>query len=177
MDAFQDEWLESDSEGSGTGHTVTTGTPSTMVDASGLAVHSASAPPAIPVGVVRLPSPTDRFLMRDDDHVVSPTSGLPGFQNLTLAAADPIPASMPMVLPFETDAEDPEVRAMRAKIYRDRDVWPLESREEAMLFRHYIQRLSICVSDSIAASFVPGWMLTIVLMSPTARRLRSEPVL
>lgn len=45
-----------------------------------------------------------------------------------------------MVVPFETDTEDPEVRAMRAKIYREEDVWPLESREEAMLFRHYVQK-------------------------------------
>lgn len=51
-----------------------------------------------------------------------------------------------MVIPFEMEAEDPEVRAMRARIYRDKDIWPLESREEAMLFRHFIQKLSICVS-------------------------------
>lgn len=71
---------------------------------------------------------------------------LPGFQNLTLAVSESIPATMPMVIPFEMEAEDPEVRAMRAQIYRDKDIWPLESREEAMLFRHFIQRLSICVS-------------------------------
>lgn len=59
-----------------------------------------------------------------------------------------------MVVPFETDTEDPEVRAMRAKIYREEDVWPLESREEAMLFRHYIQKLSICVSKIIALAYV-----------------------
>lgn len=43
----------------------------------------------------------------------------------------------------EVDPEDPAVQAMRAKIYRDQDAWPLETREEAMLFRHYIQKLSI----------------------------------
>lgn len=79
-------------------------------------------------------------------------SGLPGFQHLTLAPADPNPAPMSMVVPFETDTEDPEVRAMRAKIYREKDVWPLESREEAILFRHYVQKLSICVSYPIAST-------------------------
>lgn len=92
--------------------------------------------------------------MRDDDHVVSPVSGLPGFQHLSLAPVDPVPAPMTVVLPFETDNEDPEVRAMRAKIYREKDVWPLESREEAILFRHYIQNLSICVSYFTATMFL-----------------------
>ncbi|ROV92478.1 hypothetical protein VSDG_06664 [Cytospora chrysosperma] len=144
-DAFQEDWPDSVSEGSGTVHTGTTGTTATIVDASGLAVHPASAPPDIAVGPIRLPSPTDRFLMRDDDHGAPPGGGLPGFQHLTLAPVDSISAPIPMVVPFETDTEDPEVRAMRAKIYREEDVWPLESREEAMLFRHYIQKLSICL--------------------------------
>lgn len=160
VDAFQDDWPDSESEGSGTAHTgttVTTTTTATIVDASGLAVHPGFAPPALTVGPVRPPSPTDRFLMRDDDQVVSPVSGLPGFQHLTLAPTDSIPAPMSMVLPFETDTEDPEVRAMRAKIYREKDVWPLESREEAILFRHYIQKLSICVSYPTALTHLSRW--------------------
>lgn len=87
--------------------------------------------------------------------MVSPGRALPGFQNLTLAVSDSIPAPMPMVIPFEMEAEDPEVRAMRAQIYRDKDIWPLESREEAMLFRHFIQKLSICVSTLVAGPLFP----------------------
>lgn len=71
--------------------------------------------------------------------VVSPTRALPSFH--TLSVSDPTP--LPLVVPFEADTEDPAVVAMRARIYRDTDVWPLESREEAMLFRHFIQKLSI----------------------------------
>lgn len=48
-----------------------------------------------------------------------------------------------MVPSFEVETEDPEARALRSRLYRDEDVWPLQSREEAMLFRHYIQKLSI----------------------------------
>ncbi|KAK2602854.1 hypothetical protein N8I77_009359 [Diaporthe amygdali] len=143
VDAFQDDWPDSISEDSGTAITATTTT--TATDGSGgLSGNTNSCPPVLPVGLGRQRSPTDRFLMHDD-HLVSPVRALPGFQNLTLAVSDSIPATMPMVIPFEMEAEDPEVRAMRAQIYRDKDIWPLESREEAMLFRHFIQKLSICL--------------------------------
>lgn len=181
VDAFQDNWPDSNSEGSATVNTATTGTTAatgTMVDANALADHPASAPSAIAVGPVRLPSPTDHFLMRSSDHVVSPVSGLPAFQNLTLAQADTIPAPMPMVIPFETETEDPEARAMRAKIYQEKDVWPLESREEAMLFRHYIQKLSICVSNSIPSNCtLQKDSLPVPWFAAKARRLRPESVL
>lgn len=157
VDAFRNDWPDSDTDGSETINTAMDGTTSRIVDATGLEVHAASAPPALGIGAARLPSPTDRFLIRDDDHAVSPASGLPGFQNLSMAMVDPIPTPMPLVVPFETENEDPEVRAMRARIYREKDVWPLESREEAMLFRHYIQKLSICVGHLIASGCIFGW--------------------
>lgn len=140
VDAFQDDWPDTHSEGSGTFNTAAT----IMTDAStALPVQAYPTPPEVSAGIVRPHSPTDRFLQHDD-HVVSPIRCLPSFHDL--AVADPIPTSLHLVLPFEFPTEDPEVRAMRAKIYRDVDAWPLESREEAMLFRHYIQKLSIWVS-------------------------------
>lgn len=115
-------------------------------------------PPEVAVGLVRQESPTDRFIPHDD-HVLSPgTTALPSFQSLAVSdhslapppppppPAPPLPLPLHMgvgIIPFEVETEDPGVMAMRASIYRDRDVWPLQSREEAMLFRHYIQKLSI----------------------------------
>lgn len=151
VDAFQDDWPDSISDDSGTAITATTAT--TATDGSCGLGHPTSGQPVLSGGRQR--SPTDRFLMHDD-HLVSPARALPGFQNLTLAVSDSIPAPMPMVIPFEMEAEDPEVRAMRAQIYRDKDIWPLESREEAMLFRHFIQKLSICVSTLAAAPCFPN---------------------
>lgn len=152
VDAFQDDWPDSISDDSGTAITATTAT-TTATDASCGLGHPTTAQSILAVGPGRQRSPTDRFLMHDD-HLVSPVRGaLPGFQNLTLAVSDSIPATMPMVIPFEMEAEDPEVRAMRAQIYREKDIWPLESREEAMLFRHFIQKLSICVSTPADWSF------------------------
>lgn len=147
VDAFQDDWPDSISDDSGTAITGTTAT--TATDGSCGLGHPSSGQSVLTVGAGRQRSPTDRFIMQDE-HLVSPGRALPGFQNLTLAGSESIPAAIPMVIPFEMEAEDPEVRAMRARIYRDKDVWPLESREEAMLFRHFIQRLSICVSSLTA---------------------------
>jgi hypothetical protein len=143
VDAFQDDWPDSNSVDAGTAITGTTDTAAT--DGSFGLGPPAPGQPVLNVGVGRQRSPKDRFIMHND-HVLSPGRALPGFQNLTLAGSESSPATMPMVIPFETEAEDPEVRAMRAQIYRDKDIWPLESREEAKLFRHFIQRLSICVS-------------------------------
>lgn len=48
-------------------------------------------------------------------------------------------------MPYGAAVEDPAIQAMQAKIYSDQDAWPLKTREEAMLFRHYVQKLSIWV--------------------------------
>lgn len=50
-----------------------------------------------------------------------------------------------MMAYMDVNNHDPDVQAMRAAIYHERDVWPLESREEAMLFQHYVRNLSIWV--------------------------------
>jgi len=158
-DAFQDDWPDSISDDSGTAITATTAT--TATDGSCGLGHPTSGQPVLTMGVARQRSPTDRFIMHDE-HLVSPARALPGFQNLTLAGSESIPATIPMAIPFEMEAEDPEVRAMRARIYRDKDIWPLESREEAMLFRHFIQKLSICVS---APAVGPCPLITLTLLS------------
>lgn len=154
VDAFQDDWPDSISDDSGTAITGTTAT--TATDGSCGLGHPTTGQPVLTLGVGRQRSPTDRFLMQDE-HLISPARALPGFQNLTLAGSESIPATIPMVIPFEMEAEDPEVRAMRAQIYREKDIWPLESREEAMLFRHFIQKLSICVSTLAAGLLYLNW--------------------
>lgn len=39
--------------------------------------------------------------------------------------------------------------AIKANIYLDKPVWPISRRDEAILFRHYIQRLAIWVCNSL----------------------------
>lgn len=140
-----DDWPDSPSSGSGTFNTAAT----VMTDT--LPMQAYPTPPEV-VGLVRQESPTDRFIQHDDhNNNLSPVTAttLPPFQSLTVSDTLPPPPQPPpppplhMMIPFEVETEDPAVMAMRARIYRDRDVWPLQSREEAMLFRHYIQKLSI----------------------------------
>lgn len=130
-----DDWPDSPSSGSGTLITAATA----ITDA--LPIQPYPTPPEAAVTLVRQGSPTDRFIPHDDHVGLSPPTTLPPFHSLSVTEA--IPPPMQMVIPFEVETEDPAVMAMRAKIYRDRDVWPLQNREEAMLFRHYIQKLSI----------------------------------
>lgn len=145
VEGFQDDWPDSQSEGSGTLNTAGT-IMTTDPGVSGPPLQPYPTPPEVALSIVRAKSPTDRFIPHDD-HVVSPARGLPSLQSLTvcepLPPLPPLPPPLPMVLTMEVEPEDPAVQAMRARIYRDQDAWPLESREEAMLFRHYIQKLSI----------------------------------
>lgn len=99
-------------------------------------------PPDVGIAQARPPSPTDRFIQHDE-HVLSPTRALPSFQNL--AVADTLPPMLSIMPSFEMEPPplDPEAAALRSQLYHDQDVWPLQDREEAMLFRHYIQKLSI----------------------------------
>lgn len=136
-DGFQDDWPDSHSEDSATFKTANT----IITDATAsLPVQAYPTPPEAGIVHARAHSPTDRFIPHDD-HVVSPARGLPTFPGLPVS--DPIPPLLPMVPSFEVEAEDPEARALRSQLYRDEDAWPLQSKEEAMLFRHYIQNLSI----------------------------------
>lgn len=144
VDSFQDDWPDSPSEDSGTVKT-TTGT--ILTDASAAILPPPQAyptPPEAAIALVRPRSPTDRFIPHDD-HVVSPPRTLPQLQHLTVM--DPISVAFPIMAYMDVDNHDPEVQAMRSEIYHDRDVWPLESREEAMLFQHYVRNLSIWVSS------------------------------
>lgn len=129
-----EDWPDSPSSGSGT---LVTTAATVMTDS--IPVHAYPTPPEVAVALVRQESPTDRFIQHED-HSLSPVTTLPSFQSLTVS--DPMPP-MHMPLSFEPQTEDPAVLAARARIYRDHEVWPLESREEAMLFRHYVQKLSI----------------------------------
>lgn len=134
VDGFQDDWPDSASSEAGTFNTA-----ATVITDSSLPVQAYPTPPEASSAIVRQASPTDRFIPHDEHVGVSPAGALPPFH--TLFVSDPAP--LPVAMPFEVETEDPAVIAMRARIYRDADVWPLESREEAMLFRHYIQKLSI----------------------------------
>ncbi|KAF3771108.1 hypothetical protein M406DRAFT_272504, partial [Cryphonectria parasitica EP155] len=138
---FQDDWPDSYSEGSDTLHTADTTTITTEAGPAALHVQPYPTPPELAAGGLRPHSPTDRFIPHDD-HVISPARNLPPFRNLMVSDLA-VPAVLPVVPPLEVETEDPAVQAMRSRIYRDQDAWPLESREEAMLFQHYIQKLSI----------------------------------
>lgn len=143
-DSFQDDWPDSHSEDSGT--VKTTGT--ILTDASTAVLppsHAYPTPPEAAIALVRPLSPTDRFIPQDD-HVVSPSRSLTQFQHLPVV--DPVPVPFPMMAYLDVENNDPEVQAMRAKIYHEHDIWPLESREEAMLFRHFVQNLAIWVRSS-----------------------------
>lgn len=150
-DSFQDDWPDSHSEDSGTVKTIGT----ILTDATAVLppIQAYPTPPeaAGTIALVRPQSPTDRFIPHDD-HVVSPPRTLPQFQHLTVL--DPISVAFPMMAYMDVDNHDPEVQAMRAQIYHERDVWPLQSREEAMLFRHFVRNLSIWVRRFIYATSV-----------------------
>lgn len=140
-DLLQDDSVDSQSDDSITLNTM-------ALAHDGPPIHSYPTPPDMPVvgvitnaAVVRPLSPTDRFIPHEDHHQISPGRTLPSLHALTMA--DAIPPPLPIAFPLVVPPEDPEVQAMRAKIYSEQDVWPLESREEAMLFRHYIEKLAI----------------------------------
>lgn len=134
---LHDDWPDSQSEDAGTHHTassITTETP------AGLRLQSYPTPPEAGAAHARPSSPTDRFIQHDE-HMISPGRTLPSFQSLTVGGTPP--PVLPMLHSFEMEPHDPTAAALHSQLYHDKDVWPLQNREEAMLFRHYIQKLSI----------------------------------
>lgn len=70
-------------------------------------------------------SPTDRFIPHDDGSVVDRR-----------------------YLPNVGEHPIDDLSSMRSHIYLNQDVWPLASYSEAVLFRHFVQKLSIWVRNS-----------------------------
>ncbi|KAG7142239.1 hypothetical protein HYQ45_001311 [Verticillium longisporum] len=62
--------------------------------------------------------------------------------------------------PSASHTPDAQAAQLRSNIYLDRPIWPIESREEAVLFRHYIQKLSIwldlCDPDAHFNTSIPA---------------------
>ena len=73
------------------------------------------------VSNIRQSSPTDRFIVHED-----------------LAE----PASRQRIA---VQRENSEITEIRSRIYLDQPLWPLRDRQEAKLFRHFVQKLAIWV--------------------------------
>ncbi|KAM0326642.1 hypothetical protein ACHAQA_006511 [Verticillium albo-atrum] len=62
--------------------------------------------------------------------------------------------------PSHSHTPDAQAAQLRSNIYLDRPIWPIDSREEAVLFRHYIQKLSIwldlCDPDAHFNTSIPA---------------------
>ncbi|KAF3356288.1 hypothetical protein VdG1_06382 [Verticillium dahliae VDG1] len=62
--------------------------------------------------------------------------------------------------PSASHTPDAQAAQLRSNIYLDRPIWPIESREEAVLFRHYIRKLSIwldlCDPDAHFNTSIPA---------------------
>lgn len=74
---------------------------------------------------IRQSSPTDRFIVHEEL---------------------PESATRPRIA---IQREDSEITEIRSRIYLDQPLWPLQDRQEAKLFRHFVQKLAIWASAGI----------------------------